>query len=69
MQATTPEDNSFFSREKEELPRVGLEPAIYSTVHVHVRVLYALTNLACSNLEVLASEVHFPEELVDLGGQ
>ena len=23
MQATTPEDNSFFSREKEELPRVG----------------------------------------------
>ena len=28
MQATTPEDNSFFSREKEELPRAGLEPAI-----------------------------------------
>ena len=29
MQATTPEDNSLFSREKEELPRAGLEPAIF----------------------------------------
>ena len=29
MQATTPEDNSFFLREKEELPRAGLEPATF----------------------------------------
>ena len=29
MQATTPKDNSFFSREKQELPRAGLEPAIF----------------------------------------
>ena len=27
IKATTPEDNSFFSREKKELPQVGFEPA------------------------------------------
>ena len=29
MQATTPKDNSFFSREKEELPQAGLEPVMF----------------------------------------
>ena len=35
MQTTTPEDNSLFSREKEELPRVGLEPAMYCILDRH----------------------------------
>ena len=29
MQATTPEDNSSFFREKEQLPQAGLEPATF----------------------------------------
>ena len=33
MQATTPKDNSFFSREKEELPRAGLESSV-TCIHV-----------------------------------
>ena len=36
MQATTPEDNSFFPREKEELPRVGLEPAMFCVLGMYM---------------------------------
>jgi len=40
MQTTTPADNSFFFREKEELPWAGLEPAMFCVLgrHKHVHV-------------------------------
>ena len=45
MQATTPEDNSFFPREKEELPRAGLEPATFCILG---RLLYQLSHQGSS---------------------
>ena len=45
MQATTPEDNSFFPREKEELPRAGLEPAAFCILG---RPLYQLSHQGSS---------------------
>ena len=41
MQATTPEDNSFFPREKEELPWAGLEPVTFCVLG---RPLYQLSH-------------------------
>ena len=44
IQAMTPEDNSFFSKRKEELPRAGLEPATFCFPG---RPLYQLTTCTC----------------------
>ena len=45
MQATTPEDNSFFPREKEELPQAGLEPVTFCILG---RPLYQLNHQGSS---------------------
>ena len=46
MQATTLEDNSFFPREKEELPRAGLEPTMFTCTHVHIPYTYEKEKVA-----------------------
>ena len=50
MQATTPEDNSSFSREKEELPRAGLEPAIYDVHYLITCIVDKTSTHPCVGL-------------------
>ena len=43
MQATTPEDNSFFFREKEELPRAGLDHVYFSKLMSLLHIIIFLS--------------------------
>ena len=62
MQAMTLEDNSFFSREKEELPQAGLEPVTFCVLG---RPLYQLSHQGSGGSAGQAESLNF----IQLQGQ